>query len=143
MVAASALNAGDAPDWLRRWAAERVEPQVNWRAVLSGILHRRRAEVVGGKSDYTYRRPSRRSIALGAFRGSAYLPAMIYVPDTVRRLSPSLCLTIFCGGRCRIFRRRAIDGWLDLAVGRVCRIMPPLRPLAGGRAIVDSRRRRA
>ena len=77
MVAASALSVGDAPEWLRRWAAERVEPQVNWRAALAGILHRRRAEVVGGKSDYPYRRPSRRSIALGALKGGAYLPAMM------------------------------------------------------------------
>lgn len=59
------------PAQWRRWAEGLLEPKVDWRQVLAGLL-RRRVAAVAGAADYTYRWPSRRA---GASPG-VILPAM-------------------------------------------------------------------
>ncbi|MGH1490956.1 MAG: vWA domain-containing protein [Acidimicrobiales bacterium] len=49
-------------DGLRRWAADLLQPTIDWRAELAAAL-RREISSVAGAVDYTYRRPSRRSTA--------------------------------------------------------------------------------
>jgi len=50
-------------DSLRRWADDRLEGRVDWRAELAARL-RRVVSTVSGAVDYSYRRPSRRAAAL-------------------------------------------------------------------------------
>lgn len=82
-ASAAGMLAGKCPEGLKRWAQERMTPQVNWRALLSKFLYRVKADVIAGRSDYSYRRPSRRSLSLGALRGAApYFPKMFESPMT-------------------------------------------------------------
>jgi predicted metal-dependent peptidase len=57
-------QAGTVPAGLLRWAEVVLTPKVNWRALLAAELRRAIAEV-SGAVDYSYRRPSRRSAAVG------------------------------------------------------------------------------
>ncbi|MEV0395215.1 vWA domain-containing protein [Polymorphospora rubra] len=54
---------GSVPAGWGRWAAEILEPQVDWRRALTGAV-REAAAWASGAVDYTYHRPSRRSAAL-------------------------------------------------------------------------------
>ncbi len=63
-VVAHGKQAGTVPAGLLRWAEEVLTPKVNWRALLAAELRRAVAEV-SGAVDYSYRRPSRRSAAVG------------------------------------------------------------------------------
>ncbi|MYV47333.1 VWA-like domain-containing protein [Streptomyces sp. SID2888] len=54
---------GTLPGGWQRWAAQVLEPTVDWRQVLTGAV-REAAAWAGGAVDYTYRRPSRRTPAL-------------------------------------------------------------------------------
>jgi predicted metal-dependent peptidase len=60
-VIAHGKQPGTVPGWLLRWAEEIINPKVDWRAVLAAELRRAVAEVCGAV-DYSYRRPSRRSV---------------------------------------------------------------------------------
>jgi predicted metal-dependent peptidase len=51
---------GRVPGHLRRWAEEKLQPKVDWRRLL-GVAIRHALADVAGASDYSYRRPSRRS----------------------------------------------------------------------------------
>ena len=74
-VAADALahakQAGTVPAGLRRWAEQIVAPRVNWRRALAAELRKGIADT-SGRSDYTYRRPSRRAAAVN----DVILPAL-------------------------------------------------------------------
>ena len=63
-IVAHGKQAGTVPAGLLRWAEEILTPKVNWRALLAAELRRAVAEV-SGAVDYSYRRPSRRSAAVG------------------------------------------------------------------------------
>lgn len=64
---ADAVSAG-----LRRWAADQLEPSIDWRAELAASI-RRAVSATSGAVDYSYRRPSRRSVAVG----SVVLPSLM------------------------------------------------------------------
>ncbi|MFB7860983.1 VWA-like domain-containing protein [Streptomyces sp. NPDC056069] len=63
---------GSVPGGWRRWAEQTLEPVVDWRKALTGAV-REAAAWAGGAVDYTYRRPSRRTPALG---GRVVLPSL-------------------------------------------------------------------
>ncbi len=54
---------GTVPGWLERWAKEKLQPRVNWKKQLQAAI---RASVndIAGRTDYSYRRPSRRASVL-------------------------------------------------------------------------------
>lgn len=64
---ADAVSAG-----LRRWAADQLEPSIDWRSELAASI-RRAVSATSGAVDYSYRRPSRRSVAVG----SVVLPSLM------------------------------------------------------------------
>jgi predicted metal-dependent peptidase len=68
-VAGEIRGVGAAPAGLRRWADEILEPRVDWRAELNAVVRRKAADVAGVR-DYTYARPSRRTVS------GVILPAM-------------------------------------------------------------------
>ena len=74
-VAADALahakQAGTLPGGLRRWAEQIIAPRVDWRRALAAELRKGIADT-SGRSDYTYRRPSRRAAAVN----DVILPAL-------------------------------------------------------------------
>lgn len=55
---------GTVPGHLARWAAERLDPRVDWRRELAALVRRGMADAAG-LVDYTYSRPSRRQAAAG------------------------------------------------------------------------------
>ncbi|MEU7028429.1 VWA-like domain-containing protein [Streptomyces sp. NPDC046275] len=63
---------GSVPGGWRRWAEQTLEPVVDWRTALTGAV-REAVAWAGGAVDYTYRRPSRRTPALG---GRVVLPSL-------------------------------------------------------------------
>lgn len=71
-VRAHARTRGTVPAGWKRWADEVLEPAVDWRRALAGAV-REAAAWAGGAVDYTYRRPSRRTAALG---GRVVLPSL-------------------------------------------------------------------
>ncbi|GHA89291.1 VWA-like domain-containing protein [Streptomyces termitum] len=71
-VRAHARTRGTLPAGWRRWAEEVLEPVVDWRRALAGAV-REAAAWAAGAVDYTYRRPSRRTPALG---GRVVLPSL-------------------------------------------------------------------
>ncbi|MFF3438397.1 VWA-like domain-containing protein [Streptosporangium sp. NPDC002721] len=80
---------GEVPAGWRRWAGERVRPSVNWRARL-GALIRRGAGTAAGRTDFGYRRPSRRA---GAY-AEIVPPSMVRaVPDTALVIDTSGSVT--------------------------------------------------
>ncbi|WP_406186514.1 DUF2201 family putative metallopeptidase [Streptomyces sp. NBC_01006] len=78
---------GRLPAGWQRWAQELLEPTVDWRRALSGAV-REAAAWAGGAVDYTYRRPSRRTPALG---GRVVLPSL-------RRPLPRVAIVIDTSG---------------------------------------------
>ncbi|MFC6020766.1 VWA-like domain-containing protein [Plantactinospora solaniradicis] len=62
-VRAHARTRGTVPAGWARWAAEVLEPKVDWRRALTGAV-REAAAWASGAVDYTYHRPSRRSSAM-------------------------------------------------------------------------------
>ncbi|MFD6185596.1 VWA-like domain-containing protein [Streptomyces goshikiensis] len=78
---------GRVPAGWRRWAEQLLEPTVDWRRALSGAVREATAWAAGAV-DYTYRRPSRRSPALG---GRVVLPSL-------RRPLPRVAIVIDTSG---------------------------------------------
>jgi predicted metal-dependent peptidase len=78
---------GSLPAGWRRWAEEVLEPTVDWRKALTGAV-REAAAWAGGAVDYTYRRPSRRTPALG---GRVVLPSL-------RRPLPRVAIVVDTSG---------------------------------------------
>ncbi len=64
-------QAGDVPAGMLRWAANLLEPKVDWRRALAAELRKAVADTAGAV-DYSYRRPSRRAAAVG----NVVLPAL-------------------------------------------------------------------
>ncbi|MFJ9945285.1 vWA domain-containing protein [Streptomyces erythrochromogenes] len=71
-VRAHRRTRGRIPAGWARWAEELLEPTVDWRQALAGAV-REAAAWAAGAVDYTYRRPSRRTPALG---GRVVLPSL-------------------------------------------------------------------
>ncbi|MFG3423595.1 VWA-like domain-containing protein [Micromonospora sp. NPDC048063] len=61
-VRAHVRSRGTVPAGWERWAAQVLEPRVDWRRALTGAV-REAAAWAGGAVDYTYHRPSRRAAA--------------------------------------------------------------------------------
>lgn len=79
-VLARAAARSDVPGGWERWARERLMPAVDWRARLGAVL-RRGVRPGAGRTDFTYRRPSRRQGPPGP-HGRVLLPATAApVPD--------------------------------------------------------------
>ncbi|MFD4134424.1 VWA-like domain-containing protein [Streptomyces goshikiensis] len=78
---------GRVPAGWRRWAEQLLEPTVDWRRALSGAVREATAWAAGAV-DYTYRRPSRRTPALG---GRVVLPSL-------RRPLPRVAIVIDTSG---------------------------------------------
>ncbi|AYV31364.1 MULTISPECIES: vWA domain-containing protein [Streptomyces] len=78
---------GSVPAGWRRWAEQLLEPTVDWRRALSGAVREATAWAAGAV-DYTYRRPSRRTPALG---GRVVLPSL-------RRPLPRVAIVIDTSG---------------------------------------------
>ena len=83
---------GDAPAWMKRWAKEKLNPQVPWQRVLAGIFRKAVADVQG-MIDFTYRKPSRRmganpDFVLPAFRRP--LPRLVFCVDTSGSISDAM-----------------------------------------------------
>jgi predicted metal-dependent peptidase len=70
-VLSHAKQAGHIPAGLRRWAEDIINPKVDWRRALAAELRRGIADTAG-RTDYTYRRPSRRASAIS----DVILPAL-------------------------------------------------------------------
>jgi predicted metal-dependent peptidase len=62
---------GNVPAGLLRWAADVLEPRVDWRRALAAEMRKAVADIAGAV-DYTYRRPSRRATVAG----NVVLPAL-------------------------------------------------------------------
>ncbi|MFJ3174091.1 VWA-like domain-containing protein [Streptomyces roseus] len=86
-VRAHQRTRGLLPAGWQRWAQELLEPTVDWRRALSGAV-REAAAWAGGAVDYTYRRPSRRTPALG---GRVVLPSL-------RRPLPRVAIVVDTSG---------------------------------------------
>ncbi|MDK9494229.1 VWA-like domain-containing protein [Streptomyces katrae] len=82
-----ARGRGSVPAGWERWAEQVLEPAVDWRRALSGAV-REAAAWAAGAVDYTYRRPSRRTPALG---GRVVLPSL-------RRPLPRVAVVIDTSG---------------------------------------------
>ncbi|MFF9006763.1 VWA-like domain-containing protein [Streptomyces goshikiensis] len=78
---------GSVPAGWRRWAEQLLEPTVDWRRALSGAVREATAWAAGAV-DYTYRRPSRRTPALG---GRVVLPSL-------RRPLPRVAIVVDTSG---------------------------------------------
>lgn len=65
-VEAHVKSRGDAPAWLKRWAAERLRAKVDWRKMLAAYIRRAVGDIKGAV-DYSYSRPSRRASAMPDF----------------------------------------------------------------------------
>ncbi|MFD9030867.1 VWA-like domain-containing protein [Streptomyces sp. NPDC059567] len=86
-VRAHQRSRGSVPAGWRRWAEEVLEPTIDWRKALTGAV-REAAAWAGGAVDYTYRRPSRRTPALG---GRVVLPSL-------RRPLPRVAIVVDTSG---------------------------------------------
>ncbi|MFE1470701.1 vWA domain-containing protein [Nocardiopsis dassonvillei] len=74
ITARAAARTGVPGGWLR-WARERLRPSVDWRARLGAVV-RRGAHRAAGRTDFSYRRPSRRP-GPRVRGGTAVLPSMV------------------------------------------------------------------
>ena len=70
-VVAAGKEPGTVPAGLLRWAADVLEPKVDWRRALTAELRKAVADTAGAV-DYSYRRPSRRA----SISGDVVLPAL-------------------------------------------------------------------
>jgi predicted metal-dependent peptidase len=66
---------GSVPGELLRWARELLEPKVDWRHELAGVI-RNSLATMSGRRDYKYTRPSRRQAAMKVGVSELILPAM-------------------------------------------------------------------
>lgn len=66
---------GSVPGELLRWANELLNPQINWKRELAGLMRSSLATVLGRK-DYTYARPSRRQGSMAINDPEFILPSM-------------------------------------------------------------------
>lgn len=81
-IAEAARSRGDVPDSWKRWADERLVAKVDWRTVLAAQV-RRAVASASGAVDYTWGRPSRRTVpgvVLPALRRP--VPTIAVVVDT-------------------------------------------------------------
>ncbi|MEV4758153.1 VWA-like domain-containing protein [Micromonospora sp. NPDC049559] len=81
---------GRLPGGWQRWAEQLLEPVVDWRRVLAGAV-REAVAWASGAVDYTYRRPSRRTPALGGVVLPSLrrpLPRVAIVVDTSGSMGP-------------------------------------------------------
>jgi len=65
---------GSVPAGMTRWAADLLDPVVDWRAELRSVVSNRCAAVTG-RRDYSYRRPGRRHAPAGVILPSMIAPA--------------------------------------------------------------------
>ncbi len=65
---------GSVPGGMARWAADLLDPVVDWRAELRSVVSNRCA-AVAGRRDYSYRRPGRRHAPHGVILPSMIAPA--------------------------------------------------------------------
>ena len=79
---------GTAPAGWQRWAEAITEPLQDWRALLGAALRAYIAAAASGASDYTYRRPGRRTPSLG---GKVIMPSL-------RRPLPQVAIVIDTSG---------------------------------------------
>jgi predicted metal-dependent peptidase len=91
-VMSAAKEPGTVPAGLLRWAADVLEPKVDWRRALTAELRKAVADTAGAV-DYSYRRPSRRAsvsgdIVLPALRRP--VPEVAVVCDTSGSMSDEL-----------------------------------------------------
>nr|WP_307854671.1 VWA-like domain-containing protein [Micromonospora sp. C31] len=77
---------GDVPQGWRRWAEEAFHPPQPWRELL-GAAVRSAASGAGGGEDYTYGRPSRRSVGV---------PGVVL--PSLRRKPPRVCVVVDTSG---------------------------------------------
>jgi predicted metal-dependent peptidase len=87
---------GSVPAGLRRWAESLLRPQLAWPQVLGSAIRRSVAQVVGAV-DYSYRRPSRRSVVspkvvLPSLRRP--VPEVAVICDTSASMSNDLLATV-------------------------------------------------
>ena len=66
---------GSVPGELLRWANELLNPQIDWKRELAGMMRSSLATVLGRK-DYTYARPSRRQSSMAVHDPEFILPSM-------------------------------------------------------------------
>ena len=66
---------GSVPGELLRWANELLNPQIDWKRELAGMMRSSLATVLGRK-DYTYARPSRRQSSMAIHDPEFILPSM-------------------------------------------------------------------
>lgn len=66
---------GSVPGDLLRWANELLNPQIDWKRELAGLMRSSLATVLGRK-DYTFARPSRRQSSMAERDPEFILPAM-------------------------------------------------------------------
>lgn len=66
---------GSVPGELLRWANELLNPQIDWKRELAGMMRSSLATVLGRK-DYTYARPSRRQSSMALHDPEFILPSM-------------------------------------------------------------------
>ncbi len=66
---------GSVPGDLLRWANELLNPQIDWKRELAGLMRSSLATVLGRK-DYTFARPSRRQSSMAVHDPEFILPAM-------------------------------------------------------------------
>ena len=83
----SSDDRGTVPEHWRRWADQKLRPKVDWRKELASLV-RRAIAAQSGASDYTYRRPSKRSPP-GIILPSLYqpVPEVAVVVDTSGSIS--------------------------------------------------------
>jgi predicted metal-dependent peptidase len=58
-IAQASQTRGDIPDYLVRWANDKLSPKVNWRREIATAIRNAVAQVAGAV-DYTYSKPSKR-----------------------------------------------------------------------------------
>ncbi len=85
-VAQAARQAGDVPGWLRRWAEEVLEPQVDWRRELHLSIQRALLSQYG-PDDYTYARPSR-----------IQPPGGVILPGMAKKKPPEVAVVVDTSG---------------------------------------------
>lgn len=83
---------GDTPGWLQRWAKEKLTPRVDWKRQLQAAI-RSAMQDIAGRTDYSYKRPSRRSsmlpdVVLPAMRDR--IPSVIVQIDTSGSMSDKM-----------------------------------------------------
>lgn len=83
---------GSVPDYLSRWAEEKLRPKIDWRKELASVVRNAVANIAG-MVDYSYQRPSRRQsiapdIILPSMRQP--LPTIAVVIDTSGSISDEM-----------------------------------------------------